>query len=224
MGIKKLALVILSIAIAFSFVGCKDQFISNSICCQIPAGGENIKIFIATDPHYMSKELFDDGGEAFTNFVNMGDGKLIHYSEEIFDAFTYDVENHKPDVLIIPGDLSCNGEKESHMEFAEKLKTIQKMGTCVLVVPGNHDIENSWARKYEGEELIKIDSITPEEFEDIYYAYGYKDAVAKDPNSLSYLATPSEDLWILMLDSAKYKRNKLRDGPEMGGEISPPKL
>ncbi len=35
-------------------------------------------------------------------------------------------------------------------------------------------------------------------------------------------STPSEDLWILMLDSAKYKRNKLRDGPEMGGGNFPP--
>ena len=222
MGIKKLSLISLTIIIVFLFVGCKEQFTSNSICCQIPSG-ENIKIFIVADPHYMSKKLFDNG-EAFSNFVNMGDGKLIHYSEEIFDAFTYDLENHKPDILIVPGDLTCNGEKESHMEFSEKLKVIEKMGICILTVPGNHDIENPWARKYEGEELNKIDSITPKEFEDIYFPYGYKDAVAKDPNSLSYLSTPSEDLWILMLDSAKYKKNKLRDGPEMGGEISPKTL
>ncbi len=222
MGIKKLSLVFLSIIIVLFFVGCKKQFICNNICCQIPSG-EDIKVFIATDPHYMSKKLFDDG-EAFDTFLNSGDGKLIHYSEEIFDAFTYDVKNHKPDILIVPGDLTCNGEKESHMEFSEKLKAIQKMGTCVLVLPGNHDIENSWAREYKKEELIKIDSISPEEFENIYYAYGYKDAASRDPNSLSYLATPSEDLWFLMLDSAKYNRNKLRDGPEMGGEISPKTL
>ena len=59
------------------------------------------------------------------------------------------------------------------------------MGVCVLVVPGNHDIDNSWARKYAGDELIKIDSISPEEFEDIYSAYGYKDAASRDPNSLA---------------------------------------
>ncbi len=222
MNIKRLSLVILALIIMISLVACGNKFICADICCQIKTG-ENIKFFIAADPHYMSKELFDDG-EAFNKFLNTGDGKLIHYSEEIFDAFTYDIENHKPDILIVPGDLTCNGEKESHLEFAKKLKAIHKMGVCVLVVPGNHDIDNSWARKYAGDELIKIDSISPEEFEDIYSAYGYKDAASRDPNSLSYLATPAEDLWVLMLDSAIYNKNKFRDGPEMGGEISPKTL
>lgn len=207
---------------AISLIGCVDKFTCTTIRCQIKSG-EDIKFFIATDPHFMSKKLFDDG-KAFETFLNTGDGKLINYSEEIFDAFTMDVENHKPDILIIPGDLTCNGEKESHLEFAEKLKTIHKMGVFVFVIPGNHDIDNPWARNYVGDELIKIDSITAEEFEDIYYAFGYKDAASRDPNSLSYLATPAEDVWLLMLDSAIYDRNKLRDGPEMGGEISPKTL
>jgi len=222
MNTKRLSLIALALIIIISLVGCNSQFTCGEICCQIKSG-EDIKLFIATDPHYMSKELFDNG-EAFNRFVSTGDGKLIHYSEEIFEAFTYDIKNHKPDILIIPGDLTCNGEKESHLEFSEKLKTIQKTGTTVLVVPGNHDIYNSWARKYTENELIKIDSISPEEFEDIYSDYGYKDAVSRDPISLSYLATPAEDLWILMLDSAIYDRNRFRDGPEMGGEISPKTL
>ncbi len=37
-----------------------------------------------------------------------------------------------------------------------------------FVIPGNHDIENPWARNYVGDELIKIDSITNDEFRDIY--------------------------------------------------------
>ena len=111
MGIKKLSLVFLAFIIILCFTGCVDKFICNDICCQIPSG-EDIKIFIATDPHYMSKKLFDDG-KAFNTFLNTGDGKLINYSEEIFDAFTYDIESHQPNILIIPGDLTCNGEKKS---------------------------------------------------------------------------------------------------------------
>ena len=34
------------------------------------------------------------------------------------------------------------------------------------------------------------------------------------------MAAPAEDVWLLMLDSAKYKRNKVLNAPEMGGEIS----
>lgn len=215
---KKIILALMSFILAISLTGCMDKFTCSNICCQIESG-EDITFFIATDPHYMSKETFDDG-KAFETFLTTGDGKLIDYSDEIFNAFTKDIKNLKPDILIVPGDLTCNGEKESHMEFAKKLKAIQKMGVCVFVIPGNHDIENPWARNYVGDELIKIDSITSDEFVDIYYPFGYKDAVSRDNHSLSYLATPAEDIWLLMLDSAKYKRNKLRDGPEMGGEIS----
>lgn len=218
MNAKRIFLGLISFILAISLVGCIEKFTCSNICCQIKSG-ENITFFIATDPHYMSKELFDDG-KTFETFLTTGDGKLIDYSNEIFDAFIRDIKRLKPDILIVPGDLTCNGEKESHIEFTKKLKTIQKMGICVFVVPGNHDIENPWARKYVENELIKIDSITSEEFKDIYYPFGYKDAVSIDNNSLSYLATPAEDVWLLMLDSAKYKRNKLRDGPEMGGEIS----
>ncbi|HHV39507.1 MAG TPA: metallophosphoesterase [Tepidimicrobium sp.] len=131
-----------------------------------------------------------------------------------------EVREKKPDIVILPGDLTCNGEEKSHLELAEKLKDIKKLGVHVFVVPGNHDIENPWARNYFGNEMIKIDSITSDQFADIYAPFGYKDALSRDPNSLSYLATPSEDIWLLMLDSAKYDRNKVKDGPEMGGALS----
>lgn len=218
MNIKKVFLILISFILIINLVGCVKDFTCGVINCQIKSG-EDITFFIASDPHHLSKETYDDG-KAFENFLTTGDGKLLHYSGEIIDAFTKDVKNQNPDILIIPGDLTGNGEKESHLEFAKKLKTIKKFGTYVLVIPGNHDIENPWARNYVGDELIKIDSITSDEFADIYSSYGYKDALSRDKDSLSYLATPSEDIWLLMLDSAKYKRNKVRDSPEMGGEIS----
>ena len=218
MNIKKIFLILISSILIINLVGCVKDFTCGVINCQVKSG-EDITFFIAPDPHHLSKETYDDG-KAFENFLTTGDGKLLHYSGEIIDAFTRDIKNRNPDILIIPGDLTGNGERESHLEFAKKLKAIKKSGTCVLVIPGNHDIENPWARNYVGDELIKIDSITSDEFADIYNSYGYKDALSRDKNSLSYLATPSEDIWLLMLDSAKYKRNKVRDSPEMGGEIS----
>lgn len=218
MKIKKIFFILMSLISTIALVGCIKSFTCGSINCPINSG-EEITFFIASDPHHLSKEIYDDG-KAFENFLNTGDGKLLHYSGEIMDAFTRDIKNKNPDVLIVPGDLTGNGERESHLEFAEKLKAIEKLGTCVFVIPGNHDIENPWARNYIGDELIKIDSITSHEFSDIYAPYGYKEAVSRDKNSLSYLVTPSEDIWLLMLDSAKYKRNNVRESPEMGGQIS----
>lgn len=217
MNIKKIYFFLL-IFLILGLTGCVQGLNCGCISCQIKSG-ENIKIFIAADPHHMSKKIYDNG-KAFQDFINTGDCKLLKHSDEIIDGFIQDIEKYKPDIVIIPGDLTANGELESHIEFAKKLKTIQKSGACVFVIPGNHDIENPWAKKYIGGEAIEIDSITSDEFVDIYGPYGYSNALTRDEDSLSYLTTPSEDLWLLMLDSSKYKNNKKRNCPEMGGQLS----
>lgn len=218
MKLKGIFLIFLSLILLLGLTGCTNDFPCGILNCKIKSGQE-IDLFIAADPHHLSKKLYDDG-QAFETFLTTGDGKLLQYSEEIIDAFSMDVENKNPDIVIFPGDLTANGEKESHLEFANMLNTIQNSGTHVFVIPGNHDIENPWARNYIGDKLIKVDSISSEEFEEIYGPYGYNNSLSRDPNSLSYLATPSEDIWLLMLDSAKYSRNKVLDGPEMGGALS----
>ncbi|NLJ78169.1 MAG: metallophosphoesterase [Tissierellia bacterium] len=218
MNINRMFLILLSLVLVVGIIGCVKNFTHDILSYKIKSNRE-IDLFIAADPHHLSKETYDDG-PAFDTFLNTGDGKLLNYSGEILDAFTMDIQNRKPDIVVFAGDLTCNGERESHLELAEKLRTIKRSGTHVFVIPGNHDIENPWARNYIGDELIRIDSITSDEFVDIYSQFGYKDAISRDSDSLSYLATPSEDIWLLMLDSAKYDRNKVRDGPEMGGVLS----
>ncbi len=180
--------------------------------------GEEITFFIAADPHHLSKSTYTEG-KAFEWFLNSGDGKLLTYTDEIIDAFILDIKVKKPDVLIIPGDLTCNGERESHLEMVEKLKKIEEIGVPVYVIPGNHDIDNPWARHYTGDEMIRIDSISPDEFLELYSPFGYDEAIYRDKDSLSYLAAPSEDVWLLMVDTARYNRNKVRTAPEMGGEV-----
>lgn len=214
---KKVQLLSIIILLILLIVGCEESPTLPILNSKIKSG-EEITFFIATDPHHLSKETYDFG-KAFDWFLNSGDGKLLHYTDEILDAFIMEIEERKPDILIIPGDLTCNGERESHMEMAEKLESIKKLGVQVFVIPGNHDIQNPWARHYFGDEMIKIDSISKEEFEKIYESFGYKDAITRDKYSLSYLAAPSEDVWLLMLDTSKYRRNNVRTAPEMGGEI-----
>lgn len=198
--------------------GCDKSLPQQVINTKIKTG-QNITFFIAADPHHLSKSTYTEG-KAFQWFLNSGDGKLLNYTDEIIDAFTLDIKIRKPDVLIIPGDLTCNGERESHLEMVEKLKNIEDLGVPVYIIPGNHDIENPWARNYIGDEMIKIESIDSSEFLELYEPFGYGEAVYRDNNSLSYLAAPSEDVWLLMLDTAKYNRNKVRTSPEMGGEIN----
>jgi 3',5'-cyclic AMP phosphodiesterase CpdA len=202
----------------FILMGCSYSTKDIQVEYKIKSG-RDLTFYIATDIHYLSESLTDKG-EAFKKYVISGDGKQLEYMDEILDAFIYALNNKKPDVLIVSGDLTNNGEKKSHMDFAKKLKNIEKNGTPVYVIPGNHDISNPWARGFKGNKQYVVDSIKSKDFSQIYKEYGYTEAISRDKNTLSYLAAPSEDMWLLMLDTSKYKNNSNPGFPEREGEIS----
>lgn len=165
--------------------------------------GSDIKIFVATDTHYLAR-ILTDSSEAFKKFTVTKDGKQLLYIDEIMEAFIDDIKIQKPDILVISGDLTTNGEAESHKELAKKLDRIEKLGTEVFVVPGNHDTKNIWARGFIDGKQVAVDSIDQVDFKNIYKSFGFEQAISKDETTLSYLAAPSEDIWLLMLDSNLY--------------------
>ncbi|WP_099466507.1 metallophosphoesterase [Konateibacter massiliensis] len=212
--------------VCFSFMlllaGCNQK---NEVSReQTIVSGENLDIFVTTDVHYLAESL-NDNGAAFQKYISSGDGRLLHYTEEIVDAFLDETEEENPDILIISGDLTNNGEKDSHLELAEKLKNLEEnTETRVYVIPGNHDIENPWARGFQGEKQYVTDSITASDFEEIYKDFGYQEAVSRDASSLSYLAVPSDDVWLLMLDTNVYQNNYKYGSPATYGKIKPETL
>lgn len=181
-------------------------------------------MLVATDIHYLAKEL-NDQGEAYQKYIADSDGKLLHYVTDIVDAFAEEITIQKPELLIISGDLTNNGERESHKELAKKLAEIEKTtGTQIYVIPGNHDILNPWARGFLGSKQYVTESISPGEFEKLYADFGYDEAVSRDEASLSYLAAPSEELYLLMLDTNIYEFNELLGSPMTNGQLKPETL
>ncbi len=128
------------------------------------------------------------------------------------DAFLEEVIRQKPDVLILSGDLTLDGEKRSHEELAEKLYLVENAGIPVLVIPGNHDINNRHAAQYQGEERFPAEFTTPEEFREIYQDFGYNEAVSEDRISLSYVYEVDEYNRLLMLDTCQYQQKALVGG------------
>lgn len=78
--------------------------------------------------------------------------------------------------IIIPGDLTKDGEKKSHLEVMEILKswTYENPQRNIFLIPGNHDINNKQAFDYKN--LKKTDGIEPREFFEIY-DFLFKDKV-----------------------------------------------
>jgi 3',5'-cyclic AMP phosphodiesterase CpdA len=181
--------------------------------------GSELTFYITNDIHYLSNEI-NDHGAAFQKYISSGDGKQLNYINEIFDAFKDNIKREKPDFLIISGDLTNNGELKSHQALAEKLKSIEKSGTSVYVIPGNHDIFNPWARGFKDDKQYVADNISDTDFSKIYADFGYNEAISRDEKSLSYLAAPAPKLWLLMLDTNRYKDNISLGSPEADGIIT----
>ncbi len=161
-------------------------------------------IVVASDVHYYSPDL-TDYGEAFEEMEKGDDGKLVHYIPQLMDAFTAEMEEFKPSAVILSGDLTLNGEKAGHEALAQKLEILEEKGVKVLVIPGNHDINNYFSASYFGKEKEVADIVDPEGFYNIYRRFGYDQARSRDEDSLSYVYELDEKNWLLMLDSAQYE-------------------
>lgn len=170
-------------------------------------------VMLASDLHYLSPRTHD-GGEAFRTMVwEEDDGKPDQYSEEMVDALLDAAVEKQPSALILTGDITHNGELQSHMELAEKLLQVEQAGVPVLVIPGNHDINNRHASTYFGEEREAAENLAGGgEFYEIYRQFGYDEASSRDQASLSYVYRLDESHWIMMLDSCQYEEKNLVSG------------
>ncbi len=161
------------------------------------------RLVLATDLHYQSADA-DDGGKAFQEFVEHSDGKVVRYLPELLEAFLDEVIAERPSALVLSGDITMNGEKINHQELAQRLKRVQDAGIQVLIIPGNHDINNHDASVFFGDARTPAETVDAREFYEIYREYGYDQAFSRDENSLSYAYALDERNWMLMLDSAQY--------------------
>ncbi len=175
-----------------------------------PGPGKELNIAIVSDIHYMDASLLKNNaaaGAAFQGYLDQ-DPKLIEFSDAIFRQCMRQVIAAKPDILLIPGDLTKDGEKVSHHTMTQLLREFQKAHIKVFVVPGNHDVNNPESAQYNGDNASPAPSISANDFASMYSDFGYGNAIARDPHSLSYVNEIYPGLWILGLDACRYEDNQ----------------
>lgn len=189
-------------------------FASHSLACV--ERDDSLRIGIISDTHYLSETLMDSGN-AIQNY-EQSSGRLVTKVPEILDSvLTYYLENNI-DILLIPGDITKDGEKQSHLDFAEKLKPLRAKGIRIYVILGNHDINMPNPLGYKGDLTYKVDNITPNEFVDIYADFGYNVALQRDTASLSYVVELNPNTWLIAIDASRYREYK--DRSISGGKLS----
>ena len=165
---------------------------------------ESVKFMVISDIHYFDPSLFTLPANAYFQGYLTADRKLIIESSAILKNVLNTVMTEKPDFLLVTGDLTKDGEKIDHEAVAALFKTLTDNGIKVLVIPGNHDVNNPAAMSYSGTSQTSVENVTSAGFATIYSNCGYYNAVERDPNSLSYVSEPVKGVWIMGIDACHY--------------------
>lgn len=193
-------------------------------CCLpiLAQNNSNWKMAVISDVHIMAPALLQQEGSAFQKYV-AHDRKMLKESPELLKSCIGDLIKAHPQVVLITGDLTKDGEKLSHEYLSrELLLPLKEAGIAVYVIPGNHDINNPHAVVFLGDSVKRTDTVTPEEFARYYQDYGYGQAIARDPYSLSYVVQLNEHTRLLGIDACKYEENDFeRNTCVTGGRIKP---
>ena len=195
--------------------------LTSAVSLAAAAVNHPIKIAVISDIHLYDPAL-GTTGSAFEAYLVSQDLKMEAESDAIFQSALNTLLNSDAQVVLIAGDLTNNGEYINHQRMANYLGRLVKAGKQVFVINGNHDILNPDASSYSGDTATRVRNITPDEFKNLYHAFGYDQAVAKDTNSLSYVVDLTTDVRLVVIDSCKYDASNKR--PVTAGDISGGKL
>lgn len=169
--------------------------------------------WVISNTHLIADSLHDDG-QAFSQMQKTSQGKDLYYQETTLSAFVRMAEEKKPAAIIVTGDVTFNGERVSAERFAEIFKPLTK--TKLLVLPGNHDIYDGWAREFHGKKQYYAGQISPRMWRNIFRT-SYETAVSVDNSSLAYSVQLNPDYLLILADSNDYGKEESSTAPATAG-------
>ncbi|WP_291290643.1 metallophosphoesterase [Enorma sp.] len=182
---------------------------------------EKFTFAVMSDVHYLSPDLI--AKNASYEIAENSDRKMFSESADILDRALDVVVEQAPDMVIVPGDLTKDGEYLCHEQVADRYRRAQEAifeatgkQTKFYVINGNHDLNNHHAKDFASagaEDTVAPDAqrTNPTEYKtDIWADFGYPEATAffdKDgtrDGSLSYVVRPCPGLTLIVVDSCSY--------------------
>lgn len=146
-----------------------------------------LTLTVISDIHYYSKENGCDG-KAY-DFANSKSQILLAESAEVLDsAFKQFQNNSNSDIILISGDVTSNGELNSHREIISMLRNLKSKGKKVYVITATHDYSsNGVSNAYKGDNKVTTPAAIRELLFDMYYEFGFNDALSIHKESMSYI-------------------------------------
>ena len=226
---KKLIAILLTLAIVFSAV--------SSITYAVDLKGEKtvatMDFVTISDPHFYPSSLMSDSPEWKDYCENTT--KMFPQAEAIIRTAIETAVTRNPDLkyILIPGDLTKDGEYEAHLKFAAILEEYEeKYDVDFLVTTGNHDINQAKASSFASGKQEKTRGLQYNEFAEVYKDFGYDLAFArynekgdKIQNGLSYAADlkdseGNDSYRLIVIDSCKYTYTPEEADKNTGGAVT----
>lgn len=158
----------------------------------------SVNFYLVTDTHYFENSLGVEG-KAFDTYMKREQYFMKESSAIITSTFDLIAQDKETDIVIIPGDLSKNGEKESHKSFVKELYKLKEKGKKIFVITAGHDY-NEYSYGYKNDERLEVEGTDFDELYDLYKDFGYADALAFDRRTHSYIAQITDGVRMLAIN------------------------
>lgn len=229
-NLKRIISLLLCLAMVFSLVS------SFSYAAELRDEKPLTKLNFVTisDPHFYPKELMGDSCDAWKDYTSTNIKQLTESEQILRTAIeTACMRNPDLDYILIPGDLTKDGEYISHLRIAEILEEYEETyDVDFIVTNGNHDVNQDRATSFESGKKVQTRSIQASEFPVVYKNLGYDlnatryaDSSENKVNGLSYSVDlkDSEGNYtyrLIVLDSCKYTFDPKTANHQTDGALS----
>ena len=159
------------------------------------------KIVVIADPHVMPASLLTNPSNSDWATYIGSSRKLIDFSQSLFDKAITEIKAMSPDLVLIVGDLTKDGERDSHDYVKGKLKELKDAGIQPLVILGNHDWGTTDAKVY-GATTTDALIYDKSQLKDFYADYGFGSSETES-TTLTYACEPISGLVVIGIDSGK---------------------
>ena len=156
-----------------------------------------VSFYLVTDTHYFENELGAEG-KAFEKNMTTEQYFVRESSAIVKSTFARISEDKETDIVIIPGDLTKNGEKESHKSFIKELYKLKESGKKIFVITAGHDYNDS-AYVLKGDGRVPVEGTDFDDLLEMYRDFGYGDATSIDEPTHSYVAEITEGVRMLAI-------------------------
>lgn len=146
-----------------------------------------LTVNVISDIHYYSKKVGTEG-PGFEKANTKTPSDLLHNEEILTSLVNQLAKDDETDIVLVSGDVTNNGEPQSHEECIKLLRKLKESGKKVYAITATHDYrDGNVTDGYTKSGIKKIETYPREKLYDMYREFGPDEAIAVHKQSMSYI-------------------------------------